>query len=120
MAQKKQPFDLVLTKTATAGSNDVEMERVPSGWLYCLQRIATENQTSPGTDIRLMMAGGGEEVLVAEQDTPLADTLYWITDPVYIGEGKFLIARFSGCTASDLLKCYIMGWRQRSLELEDG
>jgi len=119
MAQKKQPFDVTLTLTAAAGSNDVRMARVDAGWLYCLQRIAVENQTSVSTDVRLLVAGGGEEVLIAEQDTPLAATLYWIADPAYISEGRYLLARFSGCTAGDLLKVYLTGWKQKSLLLEE-
>ena len=119
MARNKWPFETVLTKSASSGSNDVAMERVSPGWLFCLQRIAAENQTSPGTDLRFLVAGGGEEVLLAEQDTPLAATLYWITDPAYLSEGRYLIARFTGCTASDLLKVYVTGWKQKSPELED-
>lgn len=119
MAQKKQPFDLVLTKQASVGSNDIATDRVKPGWLWCVQRITAENQTSPFTDLRLLVAGGGEELLVAEQDTPLAATIYWISEPVYITEHRYLIARFTGCTASDLLKLYITGWKQQSLILED-
>jgi len=117
MGQKKFPFDRTLGKKAAAGSNDVRMREVETGRLYCIQRVAAENETSATTDLRLIKAGTGDELLLEEEDTLAAATLYWTSDPFYLTEGQYLIARFSGCTASDVLKVYITGWWRDAYEV---
>ena len=117
MAQKKQPFDLVLSKTAVAGSNDLRTEQVKPGWLWCVQRVAVENQTTLYTDLRILKAGRGAEFLLAEEDNPSAATLYWVDTPVYLMEGQYLVARLSGCTLSDVLKVYLTGWKAQVTEV---
>lgn len=110
MAQKKRPFDLPLTKTAAAGSNDVVTDPVRSGRLFCIQRVAIENETSPCTDVRLIKGGSAGEIVLEEEDTPQAAVLYWTANPFYLTEGQYLIVRFAGCTASDVLRVYVCGW----------
>lgn len=117
MGQKKFPFDLTLSAKASAGSNDVQMDEIQSGRLYCIQRVAVENETSATTDLRLMKAGTGGELLLEEEDTLAAATLYFTTDPFYLTEGQYLLARFSGCTADDILKVYITGWWRDAYEV---
>lgn len=110
MGQKKYPFDWVLSKVATAGTNDVKTDPVRPGRLYCLQRVAVENESTAYTDLRILKGGGGQEIVVQEEDTPLADTLYWTSCPMYLTEGQHLIARLTGCTASDVIRVYVSGW----------
>ena len=117
MARKKQPFDEVIPLVAEAGSNDVETERVRHGELWCIQRAAVENETTAYTDLRLLKAGRGSELLLAEEDNPEAATLYWIDTPVYLMEGQRLVARLTGCTASDVVKLYVTGWKQKTAEI---
>lgn len=110
MGSKKVPFFDVLTESAAAGSNDLSTDRVKSGRFYCIQRVAVENQTTAYTDLRLLTAGTGGEMLLEEIDHPQAASLYWTSDPIYLIEGQYLVARLSGCTASDVLKCYLSGY----------
>jgi len=118
MAQKKMPFDLVLTKTASAGSNDLSAERVKMGRLSCIQRVGVENETTACTDVRIMKVGGWGEFLIAEQDTVVAATLYWYDKPFYLIEGEYLTVRFTGCTADDTLMVYVAGWDEIRREKE--
>lgn len=118
MAQKKQPFDLVLSKTAASGSNDTQSEPAESGELWCIQRLAAENQTTDFTELRILKTGGAGELLLAEQTGGLAATLYWVDQPFYLTEGQYIVARFTGCTASDILKVYLTGWKTQASELE--
>lgn len=117
MAQKKQPFDLSLTADADAGSNDVKMDRVPSGWLYCIQHTAVENETTDFTDFRIMKGGVGGEFLLEEQELPEGGVLYWTNEGYYLHEGQYLLVRFTGCSAGDKLRVYLTGWRQIGREL---
>lgn len=118
MAQKKQPLDLILSRQAAAGSNDVQSDPVPAGQLWCFQHVTVENETSAGTDIRIMKAGRGGEFPLEEQDSPQAATLYWMTDDIYLTEGRRLLVRFTGCTLGDRLRVYGCGWRQEGKELD--
>jgi len=118
MAQKKQPFDLVLTKDAAAGNNDVRMDPIPPGWLYCVQHLAVENETTAFTSLRVIKGGRGGEFLLEEHVTCLADRLYWMEAPVYFTEGQYPLVRFVGCTAGDRLRVYVTGWRQEGRELD--
>lgn len=113
MAQKKQPFDRVLNLAASAGSNDLRTERVDPGWLLCVQRVAVENETSAYTDLRILKAGHGQEVLLVEQDSPAAATLYWTDEPFYLTTGQYLVCRLTGCSADDVLAAYVSGWKQK-------
>lgn len=117
MAQKKQPFDDVLTLSASAGSNDLRTEQVEPGWLWCVQHVGVENETTAYTDLRLLKAGRAAELLLAEEDNPEAATLYWIDTPVYLMEGQYLVARFTGCTVDDVCKLHITGWKAKTAEI---
>ena len=68
MADKKRPFDLRLSSDAASGSNDVQMDRVKPGRLYCIQHIAFENETTDFTEARIMKAGQGGEFLLEEEE----------------------------------------------------
>jgi len=117
MAQKKQPFDRIYSTVATSGTNDVKVAKVGSGWLWCVQRIGCINETNAYTKLRIIKAGRGGELILAEQPSPEADVVYWETDPIYLSEGQYLVARFFGCTANDVLKVYISGWRAKTYEV---
>lgn len=112
MAQKKQPFDLELTLDAADGANDLRMDRVPVGFLFCIQHVTVENETTAYTNLRLIKARPGREFPLEEQDSPEAATLYWMADDFYLVPGQYLLARLTGCTAGDKLRVYITGWLQ--------
>jgi hypothetical protein len=118
MAHKKQPFDLILSKQAATGTNDVRSAPVPENQLHCYQHVTVENESHAFTDLRIMKAGRGGEFLLQEQDSPQAATLYWMTDNVYLAEGQQLVVRFTGCTADDKLRVYGCGWKQEGKELD--
>lgn len=109
---QKYPFDYSYSMNAAAGSNDLAGVITHSGQLVCIQRVAVENETSGADDVRLLKAGTGGELLLAEEDAVQVDTLYWIEQPIYLHEGQYLVARFTGCTAADILKMYQTGWYQ--------
>lgn len=115
---KKNPFDRPYTKAASAGSNDVETNPVEPGRLYCYQRIVVENETNSVTDVRILKKSVGQEIVVAEKDTLSAATVFVVDEPIYITEGQKLVARFTGCSANDVLKMYAMGYWQVKREVQ--
>ncbi len=118
MGQKRHPFHLELGATASAGTNDLAQSRVDAGKLCCIQRVAVENETTTYTDLRILIDNFGVEFLLEEEDSPQAATLYWMTGEVYLREGQRLVARLTGCTASDVLRAYITGWWQQDGEVK--
>ena len=117
MGQKKHPFQRELAATASAGTNELRTSVVGDGELLCVQHVAVENETNDYTDLRILIDDFGEEFLVVEEDSPEAATLYWMTEQVYLNEGQRLVCRLTGCTASDVLRAYVLGWRQRTREV---
>jgi hypothetical protein len=118
VAQKKQPFDLILPKQAAAGSNDVRSDPVPAGELWCVQHLTLENETTDFTSARVIKGGRGDEFLLEEQLDPEGGQLYWMTDNVYYTEGQYPLVRFAGCTVNDRLRVYLTGWKQEGRELD--
>lgn len=110
MARKKYPLDLIYTMAAAAGSNDLSMDAVRSGLLFCVQRIIVENETSGAADVRIVKGGAGSDLMIAEEDQIQAGTLYWIDAPFYLHEAQYITARWTGCTASDRLRMVLLGW----------
>lgn len=110
MANKKHPFHRVRTVTASAGTNLIKDVRVRPARLYCYQRVAVENETSPYTRLRIEVRGRGPDFLSSEQQQPRDDVLYWDDVPIYATEGMTLTVELTGCTADDLLKMYVTGW----------
>lgn len=110
MGNKKHPFHRIITKTASAGTNLLEDDRVRSGRLYCFQRIAVENETTAYTRLRLEIRSASPDFLFSEQSAPQAGKLYWDDVPVYVTEELRLVAELTGCTLNDVLKMYLIGW----------
>ena len=118
MGRKKYPFFEELRQLAVSSPDDVAMERVKPGRLYCIQHVTVENETTDFTSFRILKAGVGGEHPLVEQLDPEADELYWMSDDIYLTEGQYLLVRFVGCTADDVLKVYYTGWWQEGVILD--
>ena len=60
---------------------------VPALKINCYQRISWEISLATvggNTRCRLVIEGHGYDLPIAEQQTPVATTLYWIHDPVWL------------------------------------
>lgn len=110
MSNKRYSFDHKREKTAGAGSNDLEFERVAPAILLCVQHITIENETTVYDSLRILKEGAGEEHFVIEQLTPQAARLYWHDEPIYLKPGQRLVCRLAGCTVSDKIRAYASGW----------
>jgi hypothetical protein len=116
MAARKVPFSWILSKDAIAATDTLTSEIVKPGYLYCVQRVVIENETTAYTDCRVAVRSGGRDVLIAEQDAPAADTLYWYDQSFYMTESQRLAVLFTGLTAGDGIKAYVTGWYQAGAE----
>jgi len=112
MAGKKVPFSWILGKDAAAAADALLSEQVKPGYLYCVQHVAFENATNASTRMRIAVRAGARDVLIAEEKTLSAATLYFYDVPFYIAEGERLAVLLTGLTGGDDLMCYVTGWYQ--------
>lgn len=118
MANKKQPFSWILRRDAIAAADSFLSYIVPSGYLYCVQRVAFEDETTLVTDVRFYVSTPGRDFVIAEKDTLAADTLYVYDEPFYMVEGARLKVAVTGATGGDKLVAYVAGWyQQQPIEL---
>ena len=112
MAPHRNYFRLRRTLSAVGGTfDDVEFGPILEGRFYHITRLAVEDETSaPSTDIRCYVGGHGYQHWLNEQNSPAAGVLYWDTDGTFLTMLESLVARFTGATASDVLKLYVEGW----------
>ncbi len=113
MSNKKEPFYEPQRKTASATTENIDLGRVPSGWLYCYQRVAVEDETSGVDKIRVSTMLNEQVFEHTEQITATAAKLYWYDEPIYVKEGDYLRVTFTGMTTGDTLAVYASGWKQK-------
>lgn len=109
---KKRPFSWILAKDAIAATDELLSEMVKAGYLYCVQHVTFENETNASTRMRVAVRAGARNVLLGEEKTLTAATLYWYDVPFYMGEGERLAVMVTGVTIADDIKAYVTGWYQ--------
>jgi hypothetical protein len=98
-------------KASAGGTNEeITFGPVPSGHLWVINWFGLENETTAFTSLRVYIGGLGQPHYLVEDVSLLADRLYWHEGPLYIGEGRTLVFRFVGTTASDVLRAYAHGF----------
>lgn len=113
MAEKKAPYDWILTGDAAAATHDLKSDRCPSGEIWCVQNATTENLDNAPSTIRLMKGGAGVEFPLDEDTSPAEDTLSVFPHNFFLTPGQFILARFTGCTAGDRLRAYATGYKEK-------
>lgn len=104
------PFRYVLREKADgSGVDDINSDIVNTGTSWRLDHLACIDKNGACDEIAIYIDGNGLEYFVTEQVSANADTLYWYNKPVYLEEGDWLIARFTGATLGDTLELHIMG-----------
>ncbi len=107
---------LRLRKVATisgAGLASVAFDCTEIGKIYCLQIISWEidKATSGGnTRCRLFIDGHGYKHYFGEQDGPVADTLYWWKEPVWLYEGEAVALEVDQAQAATAVNMYALGY----------
>lgn len=111
---KKSALRIHLHKTfASAGLATLETDPTPDGMTYCIQRGAWEiSKTTSGgnTRARLYIKGHGPKIYLSEQDAPVADTLYWDADPVWLVPGESLALDIDEAQADTVAKLDATGY----------
>lgn len=103
---------LRLASTGTA-TETIYSPYVPTGRLWVVEHVAVEDETSNFTEFRLALAGRGEDVLLLEQEAPLAARLYWHDRPLYLTENTRLKVTLTGTTSADRLAVHLNGFELR-------
>ena len=98
---------------ASAGLQTLYSDIVPPDQIWCVQRLAFEGNlaTSGGnTRARYYADRSGVRQPLAEQDAPVADTLYWDADPFWLCPGDKLALEWDQGQASTTLKMHLRGY----------
>ena len=104
---RRRPIRFIATSTGTEYIDD---DRVKPGYEHVITRVALENLTSALTRFRIGVWDGANYQLSEEQKTPVAATLYWTSDPIYLSEGENLRIEKVGGAVSDVIMVYIDGF----------
>ena len=111
MANKKMPWDHLITRDAVSSPDDLVIENRVENQLLCVQWLSVQDETTAFTSLRIIKRVGSSERPMSEQMTPQAGRLYWSETPIYLPAGHDLIVRFVGATAADKLRVYATGWK---------
>jgi hypothetical protein len=111
---RKNALRLHNVKTfASAGLVTLETDPTPGNMTYCIQWYAWEISiaTSGGnTRCRAYIKGHGYKHNLAEKVTPVANTLYWDADPVWLVPGESLALDIDEAQASTVAKLDATGY----------
>lgn len=83
---------------------------VPSGRIWIIENLSLEDTTSAFTSARILIRGKGYDHYIAEDYSMLAGRLYRHPSRIFVPEGCYLVVRFTGTTANDVLKAYLNGF----------
>ena len=104
---RRKPIRFIST---TTGTEYIDDDRVKPGYEHIITRVALEDLTSALTSFRIGVWDGANFHLSEEQKTPVAATLYWTADPIYLSEGENLRIEKVGGAVSDVIMIYIDGF----------
>jgi hypothetical protein len=106
----------VYKKSAAATNEELKVGPVDPGYIWIVNWFAVEDETTAYTYLRGLIAGGGKDHYLFEERSPLAARLYWSSVPIYVPEGRYLVARLNGTTSGDVLRMYVEGFKVYQVE----
>jgi len=104
---RRRPIRFISGGVATEYIDD---DRVKPGYDHIITRIALENLNHAMTRFRVGVWDGANYQLSEEQKSPVAATLYWTSDSIYLSEGENLRIEIVGATVGDVIMVYIDGF----------
>lgn len=108
--QNGYPFRQVKREVYAAGTYAyVKTEIVPNGQVWRVSNVAYVNETGARGTFRRYIEGHGEEIFLAELQGPGSNELIFSDVPFYMVPGERLMIRQASCSASDVLKLYVIG-----------
>ena len=96
-----------------AGLAYLYSERVREGELVCVQRLAWEidKATSGGnTRVRIYIDRDGARWVIAEEDWPIADTIYTVVAPFWLVPGERICIEIDEAQASTQAQLWATGY----------
>lgn len=92
---------------------DIKLPRVPEGERWRFDHVATVDETTAATTVRVGILRQNDFSPLLEQASPGAATLYHSEEPFYLEEGDELMARWSAATLQDQIALYANGIAER-------
>lgn len=103
----------ITVDSAAEAPLNIDDQDIKSGYMAGITRISIENETSDYTRLRIGVFSNGTFHPCEEEQNPNADTLYWISEEIFLGEGERIRAELTGTVAADRINVYIEGYIAR-------
>lgn len=111
---KKEALRIRILETAVAaGLYSLRSPIVDRGQIWCIQRATFETDTVTllgNTRFRVYIFGHGYKHYLGEQNAPVADTLYWMRESVWLIPGERLICEFDWAQATAIMEMILTGY----------
>lgn len=85
---------------------------VEPGFICTYTRIAVENLSANMTEFRIGVDSSGVFYQCEEQDSPIAATLYWTPEPLYIFGGERLQVHITGASVGNCVEVIVQGYNE--------
>lgn len=99
-----------LNLSAGAGTNDLEFDRVKPGRVFIVYDFAAWDDTSSPTRIRLGFYNGRRNQWHRNQPAPIISESVYLSGPLILWEGMYMVARIEGATSGDDLYATVNGY----------
>lgn len=110
--QKRYPFRETITAVSAAAAYDyLKTKQVADGELEIIETVAYENETGARGTFRRYIERGAENLYVVEHKSPGAAELIFNDKTLTLLPGERLVVRQASCSASDVLKLYVTGYK---------
>jgi len=98
-----------LNKVAAATTETLEFQNPSPKIRHWFENLSVKNETTACTKAEVYITGHGYDHPLYEQASPVAGTLYWLTQEFWLHHGETLAIKFTGCTVGDKLAAYFSG-----------
>ena len=109
-------YDRVLEKcmfTVTAGQNYVDSTPVPAGFFHQIMCVVYYDSNNAGTQWDLMIYAGGVDYILDSILGPVTNNKERISETLWLKEGDYLRARFTGAVVGDNIRMIVSGVKVR-------
>jgi len=114
MAAERHPYRGRAGPTPfVAGLAVLQSEPVAWNTIRCVQRLAFEGSLvtlGGNTRVRVYIDRHGYNHYLAEQAAPAANTLYWMTDDIFLIPGERLCVEWDQAQAGTVLEMFMIGY----------
>ena len=113
VTETETPVAEHVTLTATSATAALQTTPVPSRWRLRVDRVVALNTSSAGSNITLRATDGSTVIILDYLENAAEDECLVVRGPIYLPEGWYIRADFTGVTVDDVLYLDLLGGKIR-------